>query len=108
MFVFGVPSLPAKRAAPPAVEPVVVGSVRYSAPADPESMGFVIATDAKSGRELWRTRIYHVAINPMLERDVQWVFITALTLRENTLLITNEQGKRFILDLATREVRDAR
>lgn len=92
----------AKRAAPKPVAPLVVNSVEYSAPHD--LMGFVVATDAKTRKELWRERIYTVRINPDLERDVQDVFITSLTSEDGALVITNERQERFTLDLATRKV----
>lgn len=94
----------AKRSAPKPVEPVVIGSVRYSAPVESESMGFIVAADVASGKELWRQRIYRVLINPFLEEDVQWVFINSLVRRGRDLLITNERGKHFTLDLETRRV----
>ena len=92
----------AKRTVPGAVEPVTVHGVTYSAPVT--AMGFVVAFDASSGRELWRQRIYQVRVDPSLERDVQDVFITSLTLRGGSLVITNEHGERYTLDLATRKV----
>jgi len=67
-------------------------------------MGFVVASDASSHRELWRQQIYTVRLKPTLERDVQDVFITSLTLRGGSLIITNERGERFALDLSTRRV----
>jgi hypothetical protein len=92
----------AKRVAPPVVPPVTVGGVEYSAPS--EAMGFVIATDKASGKELWRERIYAVKIDPELEKDVQDVFISALKEEKGLLLITNEKGARFSLDPKTRKV----
>ena len=67
-------------------------------------MGFVVATDTTSHKELWRERIYTVRINPVLERDVQDVFITSLVIEHRALIITNERGDRYTLDLATRRV----
>ena len=67
-------------------------------------MGFVVATNASSREELWRQRIYSISINPALERDVQDVFITSLRARGDVLLVTNERGERFVLDLPTRKV----
>ena len=67
-------------------------------------MGFVVATDARSRKELWRERIYTVRVNPELERDVQDVFITSLAVENGTLIITNERGDTYALDLATRKV----
>ncbi|HEY5892563.1 MAG TPA: hypothetical protein VIT91_04970 [Chthoniobacterales bacterium] len=94
----------ARRAEPKSVEPVVIGSVRYSVSSSRKLMGFVIAVDVFSGKELWRQRIYRVPINPFLERDAQWVFITSLARRGQTLLIGNERGKYYTLDLITRKV----
>jgi hypothetical protein len=105
VFVFAsVVSLQAKRGAPPFVKPVTIGSVRYSALAQPQLMGFVIATDVATGKELWRQRIYRVRMKPLLEKDVQWVFITSLIRRDRTLLVTNERDEHFTLDLTTRKV----
>jgi outer membrane protein assembly factor BamB len=92
----------AKRAVPRAVEPVTMHGVTYSAPA--AVMGFVVASDASSGRELWRQRIYGIPVDPSLERDVQDVFITSLTLRGGSLVVANEHGERYALDLSTRKV----
>jgi len=94
----------AKRGPAPPVNPVVIGSISYSAPPDPEHMGYVIATDMPSGKELWRQRIYRIVLNPFVEADVQWVFITSLVRQGNTLIVTDERGRRFTLDLKTRKV----
>jgi hypothetical protein len=67
-------------------------------------MGFVIATDTTSHKELWRERIYTVKIDPALERDVQDVFITSLVEEKGSLIVTNERGESYALDLATRKV----
>src|SRR4051812_30586840 len=93
-----ITSADAKRSAPSEVDPVPVDGVICSAPAS--AMGFVVARDAKSQRELWRQRIYTIKFNPSRERDVQDVFITSLRLRGNSLLITNEHGERYALDLS--------
>jgi outer membrane protein assembly factor BamB len=92
----------AKRSAPELVHPIVVGSIEYSSPGWP--IGFVIATDTRTRREIWRKRIYRVRIDPALERDVQDVFITSLTLENGTLFITDERGRRYALELTTRKV----
>src|SRR5947209_1809154 len=92
----------AKRSAPGPVEPVTIHGVTYSAP--PDAMGFVVATKGSSGSELWRARIYAIPFDPALERDVQDVFITSLSARGGGLLVTNERGERFLLDLQTRKV----
>ena len=48
--------------------------------------------------------IYTVKIDPNLEEDVQWVFITELAIRDNTLFVTNEKNEHFTLDLKTKRV----
>jgi hypothetical protein len=101
LLLAATPAL-AKRAAPKPVTPVVVKTVEYSAPR--EQMGFVIATDTTSHKELWRERIYTVKIDPALERDVQDVFITSLVEEKGSLIVTNERGETYALDLATRKV----
>ncbi len=92
----------AKRAAPAAVASVVARGLEFSAPHD--TMGFVVAKGISSGKELWRVRIPGIRVNPELERDVQDVFITSLVAKEDTLIITNERGEKYALDLQTRKV----
>ena len=92
----------AKRGAPKPVPPVAAGNIEYSAPQ--EFMGFVIANDTKAHKELWRERIYHTRINPLLERDVQDVFIASLAIERGVLIVTTERGVSYSLNLATRKV----
>jgi len=92
----------AKRSAPADVAPVVIQGIEYSAPHD--AMAFVVARNVSSGKELWRVRIYEVRVKAGLERDVQDVFITSLTEKNGALLIANERGEKYALDLKTRKV----
>ncbi|HEV7404170.1 MAG TPA: hypothetical protein VGO11_14615 [Chthoniobacteraceae bacterium] len=92
----------AKRSEPKPVAPVAANGIAYSAPHD--QMGFVIATDTASRKELWRERIYSVQYDADLEKDVQDVFITSLALEGGMLVVTNERGAVYHLDLATRRV----
>ena len=102
LSVFALPSAEAKRAAPKPVAPVVANGVAYSAPH--AAMGVVVATDVATRKELWRETVYTIRIDPELERDVQDVFITALSVEGGVLIIENERGERYALDLATRRV----
>ena len=114
----GRPDAPAdapagKRVAAPVVAPLTLHGVRYEAPADArdgddgQAGGYVIARDARSGRELWRLRIYATVYDPHLEQDVQDVYIRTLRAGRagRTLEIVDERGRRYTLDLATRTVR---
>jgi outer membrane protein assembly factor BamB len=102
LFLLSEAPVAAKRSAPELAQPVVVGRIEYSAPSWP--MGFIVATDTHTRREIWRKRIYRVSIDPALERDVQDVFITSLTLAHGTLFITDERNRRYALELTTRKV----
>ena len=97
----------AKRKAPRPVPPVVCEGVEYRAPLDVERMGYVQAFELSSGRKLWETEVYHVLITPGLEQDVQWVFISSLELQGGKLVVRNENGKTFRLDLKTGRIEGA-
>lgn len=94
----------AKRKAPTPVAPVVWQGVEYRAPLDVEHMGRVQAFDLPSGRKLWETTVYHVWIDPLLEEDVQWVFVKRLQMQNGKLMVTNEHGKTYVLDPKTGQV----
>ncbi len=94
----------AKRAAPKPVAPVVHDGVKYVAPNVNGREGKVEARSEKTGEKLWDAVIYTVKIDPNLEADVQWVFITALAVRDGKLLVTNEKGEQYVIDLKTRKV----
>jgi len=97
----------AKRRAPSRVPPVVWQGVEYRAPLDVEHIGYVQAFELPSGRKLWETKVYHVWIVPLLEEDVQWVFISGMQVQDGKLLVRNENGKNFMLDLKTGRVEGA-
>ena len=105
-FLCLVTGASAKRSAPAPVPVLVSGDVVYSAPH--EAMGYVVATDAKTLKELWRVQVYTVKIDPELERDVQDVFITSLALKDGSVAVTNEKGSHFMLDPATRKVAEVK
>jgi NTP pyrophosphatase (non-canonical NTP hydrolase) len=94
----------AKRAAPAPVTPVVHKGVKYVAPNANGLEGKIEARNEETGKILWDVVIYTIKIDPSLEQDVQWVFITGLAVQDNTLLVTNEKNEQYILDLMTRKV----
>ena len=102
-----------KRLAPEPVAPVSFEGRRYEAVhfgkarGLAQNGGYVAAIDETSGRELWVQRVYRVRYDGRLEADKHDVFITALTLlpAARALLIENERGARYQLDLRTRAVR---
>ena len=95
----------AKRAAPSKVKSIVHNGVEYRAPLSVDKIGFVQGWDVAEQKLLWEKKIYGTLYVPSLERDVQWVFITDLQLRDGLLFVTNERGKRYSLDLRSKRVK---
>jgi hypothetical protein len=94
----------AKRIAPPKVDPVVSESIRYVAPNDDGRRAYVEAWNVGSNHKLWELTVFTNAINPNLEADVQWVFITALGIHDGTLTVSSEDGKTYQVDVNTRAI----
>jgi hypothetical protein len=102
--LFRPPIAYADRVAPKPVQPVVWQGIEYRAPLDLDLMGHVQAFERSSGRKLWETKVYDVRITPRRELDVQLVFISGLQVQGGELLVTNEAGKGYRLDLKTGRV----
>ena len=95
---------PAKRAAPPKVEPVVHDGIRYVAPNDDGRCAYIEAWDVRANKKLWDLTVFTNRIDPKREEDVQWVFITALSIRDHTLIVTSERGMTYQIDLETKAI----
>jgi hypothetical protein len=100
----GVLPVLAKRAAPPLVAPVERDGVRYTAPNDEGGRGYIRAVDAKTGKTLWDLTVYKVRIDPLLEKDVQHVYIRKLRLTGGKLVVEDESNRSFTVDPAKRAV----
>jgi hypothetical protein len=99
----------AKRLAPKDVAPVTFEGVRYSAPewgvrGETQIGGYLLATDAKTGKPLWGLWVYEIKYNADLEEDVQDIFITSLKILDGRLHVANEAGDQFVVDLSQRMV----
>jgi hypothetical protein len=72
--------------------------------------GYIAIIDEDSGKEIAIIKIYHIAYDPELEADIQDVFISklALTDKNKFLLIENERGDTYKLNLKDLSVRRAR
>lgn len=99
-------SAEADRLAPKEVEPVIYNGVKYVAPhwgyeyGWKQNGGYVQAWDIKTGKKLWEKRIYEVKYDPQLEKDVQDVFITSLSIEDGKLVVINERNKKFKIDVS--------
>ena len=103
----------AKRAAPPRVAPVTIDDVEFAAipwgkaRGLGQNGGYLAARDPATGKEVWTLKVYDVVYDPKLEGDVQDVFITALakSASGHELVVTDERGRRYLVDPKTRNVR---
>lgn len=64
----------------------------------------VRAYNIETGELVWEKKIYDTPIDPSLETDVQWKFITKLEITDGMLVITNEAGETYTIDPKTGEV----
>jgi len=105
------PALQAKRVGPKAVAPVTVGGIRYEVlpwgkkRGLGQNGGYLATFDAKTGAELGIIKVYDVKYDLKLEADVQDIFITRLDLVDGGLAVTDERGRKYLVDVATRSVR---
>lgn len=95
----------AKRAPAPKVEPVVFGGVRYVAPNDNGRRGYIQARDVATDRVLWSATVFRNFIIPLLEVDVQWVYIKRLRVEDGRLIVIDERGRTYSVHMKTRAVR---
>ena len=93
----------AKRALPQEVKPIMHKGIEYRAPHD--YMGCIEAWDIKSKEIIWRKQVYIIKHVIGVERDVQDVFIKSMQLSGNSILIINEKGFEYKLDLKSLEVK---
>ncbi len=101
----------AKRVPPNEVPPIVTDKSVFSVPHFPEGGpaqkgGVVEAREPKTNKLLWQVQIYKTQYDEKLEKDVQDVFITSLTLDKvhNLLIMSDEKSRIFVLNLATKKV----
>lgn len=96
--------VPAKQAQARIVDPVVLNSVRYSAKGDGRDQ-YVVASDVRNGRLLWKVKVFHNSIDPSMEEDVQWVFIQQLKLGAGTIFVKDEKLRCYAIDLTRKVVK---
>jgi hypothetical protein len=94
----------AKRIPPAKVAPVVSESIRYVAPNDDGWRAYIEAWDIQTNRKLWNLTVFTNRIDPKLEEDIQWVFISELSLRDGTLIVKSERGTTYQVDLRTKAI----
>lgn len=93
------PAVWGKRVSPSKVSPVVFRSIKFVAPNDPQKLGVVEGWDVFTQKKVWETKVYDVTIDPSMEVDVQWVFVSKLEIKNNQLVVTNEKGQQFTVPI---------
>ncbi len=104
----------ASRRPPRRVEPVVHAGVRYeqvigkALPEQDDTGRYLAAYDVATGQLLWGVKVYDTPHIAELERDVQAVFFASMQLDAagTSLLIANERGRQFAVELASHAVRE--
>jgi len=96
-FFSSVTALYAKRLPPKEVSPAIYNRIEFRAPHN--KMGYIEAFDIDTGEKLWEEKVYDVKIDPKLEADVQWIFITELRLKNDKLIVINERSDEYKVDL---------
>jgi hypothetical protein len=110
VFIFSalcmvMPSLlSAKRLPPELVEPVSTGTLRIEAPLNNGREACIYAYDRADGHLLWSVVVFTQKIDPNLEEDVQWRFITGLKIVGDVIEVTAEGGARYRVFITTRKV----
>src|SRR5262245_16820382 len=105
VLTLGAHMAQAKRGAPGEVRSVVSDGVRYVVihfgfeHGKAQNGGYVQARRVGSDELLWDRMVYSVAYDEKLERDVQDVFITRVAVKGRALVVENELGERFEMDL---------
>src|SRR4051812_42079408 len=94
VFVLSVGSANAKRIARPKVPPIVHQGVKYIVPNDNGRRAYVQAWDTNTNapnKMLWEVTVFRNFINPLVEEDVQWVFIKKLSVEDDKLVVVAEK-----------------
>ena len=102
ILIFAVVLIPSvasgKRGPAPKVDPVEYQGVRYTPHGDGRKQ-YVQASDIKTGKTLWDVTVFHTLIIPLLEEDVQWVFIKQMFVADGKLIAVAEDGRAYGIDV---------
>jgi hypothetical protein len=88
-----------KRAPAKVVTPITIGDIKYSA-----SLNEIVATTVSNNTMIWKKKIYDIIYELDLEQDVQDVFIDSIALVDSNLIVRNELGAFYFINLSTKEI----
>ncbi len=102
-----------KRVGPEDVAPLTLGGTRYEVihwgkeRGLGQNGGIIAAFDNNTNAERWTLKVYNIDYDPVMEEDVQDLFITSMTeaATPGNIEIVDENGRQFIVDPSARIVR---
>jgi hypothetical protein len=109
-------SMPApKRVAPPEIPAITIGGLRYEAllwgreRGLGQNGGLIDIVEASTGKSVGVIKVYAIEYQSQLETDVQDVFFESMTASVDgkQLMVTDEKGRRFQVDLEQRTAKPA-
>ncbi len=98
-FIVCAVSSEAKRAAPPKLPPIVFGDNEFSQSAD--VCGVVLQKNTNTGKVIRKIRFYRVFFKPLLEKDVQDVWLTDFFRAGDDIWAREEKGRIYKMLLKT-------
>jgi len=107
VFAFFATPAFAKRGPAPKVPPLEHNGIRFVAPNDDGMVAHLEAWDIQTGTKLWTTSVFRNRFKKGLEPDVQYVFIKKLEVVEDSLVVTDERGRTYLVDLESGRVQSS-
>jgi hypothetical protein len=87
--------LEAERRLAPKVEPIIYKGIKFIVPNTPEKMGIVEGWATEANKKIWENQVYSIVINPIIEQDVQWIFISSLSIEDEKLVVVDERSHKY-------------
>ena len=87
-----------KAIAPPKISPLIYKGIKFVVPNTVKEVGYVQAWDVATGQKVWEKKVYRVIIMPFSE-DSQYVFIISLSIEDGKLVVVNENGREYKIDI---------
>jgi hypothetical protein len=88
-----------KRSAPREVKAIIHDGMEYHV-----ALNELIVIDSASRDTAWRKIVYDIVYDLDLEKDIQDVFIDSMVLMNNSLLVRNEDGAFFMINIKDQSV----
>ena len=87
------------------VPPIVRDGIQYAAKAELNGKAqYVVASDASTGRELWRVQVFYNRIKFWINEESQIMYITDLKLDGNSIQVRDEKARCYSFDITKKDV----